>query len=314
MIKGNVLVTGGCGFIGKEVTRQLLDKSYAVTIVDRHKHDESKKNIYCKHVRYINTDTRDVTKFKPALKKADYCIHLAGLIGGLDYIEKFPATILSENNQVNASVIESCADLNIKRLVFVSSGLVFEKSKVFPSKESNLIDTPMPVSTYGIAKLVGENYCKAYQREKGLNYSIARLFNIYGPGQNHTHLIPDLIRKIKSNEYPLELFGNGKQTRCMTYVSDAASGIIATMEKSTAINTDFNISANKEYQVIDIAKKIWKLLKRPEKFKIAKKPEFSIDVVKRIPCVEKATDVLNWSAKINLDEGLRKTIEVDTNK
>ena len=224
-----VLVTGGAGFIGSEVVKQLLEKGYKVRVADDLSKKEAKVLLKCEFLKIDLTNKEVALK---ALDGMDICIHLAAKIGGIGYFHKYPATILSENNKMYSAVFEAAVEKKIKRIIYLSSSMVFESTKKFPSKESDLEKIPPPVSSYGFSKLVGEWYCKAFHDEYGLNYTIIRPFNAYGineaPGEEvgYAHVIPDLIKKILSGQYPLELLGNGQQTRCFTHVSDIARGII----------------------------------------------------------------------------------------
>lgn len=193
--------------------------------------------------------------------------------------------------------------------------MVFESTEHFPSHEKDLAVIPPPVSAYGFSKLVGEWYCYAFRDEFGLNYTIIRPFNAYGineaPGEEvgYAHVIPDLIKKIISGQYPLQLLGNGKQTRCFTHVSDIARGIIMAMESKNAENEDFNIGSEKEIQMIDLAKLIWKKCGMIKPFKVRYVTGFKYDIKRRVPSSKKAARILGWKPKINLYKELPIIIE-----
>lgn len=306
-MKKRILVTGGAGFIGSEVVQQLVKKGYQVRVADDLSKLEAKVPDLVEFLKLDLTDKKSALK---AMDNIDYCIHLAAKIGGIGYFHKYPANILSENNKMYSAVFEAAVEKKIKRIIYLSSSMVFESTKKFPSKENDLSEIPPPVSAYGFSKLVGEWYCHAFKDEFGLNYSIIRPFNAYGineaPGEDvgYAHVIPDLIKKILSGQYPLELLGNGKQTRCFTHVSDIASGIIAAMESKMAENKDFNIGSEKEIKMIDLAKLLWTLCGVKKPFKVKYVSGFKYDIKRRVPSSKKAAKILGWKPEKNFKKEL----------
>ncbi len=311
-MKTKVLVTGGAGFIGSEVVRQLFEKGYKVRVADDLSKLEAK---IPKGSEFLRVDLTNKKAAARAMDGVDYCIHLAAKIGGIGYFHKYPATILSENNKMYSSVFEAAVLKKIKRIVYLSSSMVFESTDKFPSREQDLGEIPPPVSAYGFSKLAGEWYCRAFHDEFGLNYTIIRPFNAYGineaPGDEvgYAHVIPDLIKKILSGQYPLELLGNGKQTRCFTHVSDIARGIILAMESKKAENEDFNIGSEKEMTMLQLAKLLWEKCQVKKPFKAKFVTGFKYDIKKRVPLSKKARKVLGWKQEKKLTEELPKVIE-----
>lgn len=312
MRKIKVLVTGGAGFIGSEVVKQLLKKGYQVRVADDLSKLEAKVPKSCEFLKVDLTDKKAALRVMDGI---DYCIHLAAKIGGIGYFHKFPATILSENNKMYSAVFEAAVEKKIKRMIYLSSSMVFESTKDFPSHETDLAIIPPPVSAYGFSKLVGEWYCHAFKDEFGLNYTIIRPFNAYGineaPGEEvgYAHVIPDLIKKILSGQYPLELLGNGRQTRCFTHVSDIAAGIILAMESEKGENEDFNIGSEKEIKMIDLAKLLWKKCNVKKSFKVKYVTGFKYDIKRRVPSSRKAAKILGWKPKKRLEKELTVIIE-----
>lgn len=307
-----VLVTGGAGFIGSEVVRQLLQKGYKVRVADDLSKKEAKVSGKCEFLRVDLTNKQSALL---AMDGMDYCIHLAAKIGGIGYFHKYPATILSENNKMYSAVFEAAIVKKIKRIIYLSSSMVFESTDSFPSKETDLKKIPPPVSAYGFSKLVGEWYCRALHDQFGLKYTVIRPFNAYGineaPGEEvgYAHVIPDLIKKILSGQYPLELLGTGKQTRCFTHVSDIARGIILALESKKAENEDFNIGSEKEITMLELAKLLWEKCKVKKPFRVKFVTGFKYDIKKRVPSSEKARKILGWKQDKDLEEELPEVIE-----
>lgn len=307
------LVTGGAGFIGSEVVRQLVKRGHTVRVADNLSKSGHDSKI-AENIDFYKVDLTNYPDTQKVFRGVDICINMAAKIGGIGYFHKYPATILSENNKIYSSTFEAAVKNKIKRMVYVSSSMVFESTNRFPSKEADIEQIPVPITSYGLSKLVGEWYCKAFWQEYHLPYSICRPFNAYGINEypteevGYAHVIPDLVKKILDGQYPLEILGNGTQTRCFTHVSDIADGIITVALSGRAENEDFNISYPKEISILELAKKLWRLCERKETFKVKFVSSFKYDIKKRIPSVTKAQNLVNWRAKIDLDRGLADVV------
>jgi len=312
MAKKKFLITGGAGFIGSEIVRQLLDQGYYVRIAD----DLSKKDASVdRRADFVKVDLSNYKKTETVFRGIDIVINAAAKIGGIGYFHKYPATILSENNKIYSSTFEAATRNKIERLVYISSSMVFESAVLFPSKEDDAEKIPPPITSYGFSKLTGEWYCRAFWDEYKLPYSICRPFNAYGVNEfpqreiGYAHVIPDLVRKILNGQYPLEILGDGQQTRCFTHVVDVASGIIAVALHKNGKNQTFNIGSDKEIKMIDLARKIWDLIGVKKPFEVKFVLGFKYDIRKRVPDVTKVKKMINWQPTVNFDEGLRGVIK-----
>lgn len=312
MKKMKVVVTGGCGFIGSEVVKKLLSHGYTVRVVDNlSKPESSVKEGY----EFIKGDLTDKKVARETFRGMDICINLAAKIGGIGYFHKYPATILSENNKIYSSTFEAAVAQKLKRMVYVSSSMVFESTKKFPSQEQDVKTIPPPLTAYGFSKLIGEQYCHAFWDEYRLPFSICRPFNAYGvnefPGEEvgYAHVIPDIVKKIFKGQYPLELLGDGKQIRCFTHVSDLAEGIIKVAESEKAVNEDFNIADPRPVTMKDLALLLWKLSGQTKPLSIRYVRGFQYDIKKRIPDTKKIHRVIGWKATVCLEDGLKEVID-----
>jgi UDP-glucose 4-epimerase len=307
-----ILVTGGCGFIGSELVKRLIANGYEITVADNlSKPESSIKEGY----EFVKIDLVDKQKTEELFKGFDICINLAAKIGGIGYFHKYPSWILSENNKLYSSTFEAAFKNKIERMVYISSSMVFENTSIFPSKEEHVKTIAPPSSAYGFSKLIGEKYCEAFKDQHDLNFSICRPFNAYGineaPGEEigYAHVIPDLVKKMLDGQYPLEMLGDGEQTRCFTYIGDLADGIIKVMESDKAENEDFNISSPEETRMINLAKKIWSLCEMEKPFEVKFVSGFKHDIKKRIPDTSKMKNLLGWEAETKLDDGLKEVID-----
>lgn len=304
-----VIVTGGAGFIGKAVVRNLLSKKHDVIILDNLSKGTYEK-IGSETLKQV--DLLDSKSTQKAFEGADYCIHLAARIGGIGYFHQYPATILSENNNMMTSVFDSAAKHKLKRIVYISSSMVYESAKTFPSKEEDVDKIPMPKTAYGFSKLIGEAYCKAYADQFGLEYAIVRPFNAYGthemPGDEvgTAHVIPDILKKIFQGQYPVEVLGDGKQVRCFTHVTDIAEGIVLSMTLKNAKNDVFNIANPTPVQIKRLVSLLWKITGQKKPLKIKYVKGFVGDVKRRIPDTTKAEEKLGYSPKVDFEKGLEE--------
>jgi UDP-glucose 4-epimerase len=306
-----ILVTGGAGFIGSAVVRELLGKGYRVRVVDNMSKPSSRVP---EDVEFIRADLADPKAARDTFHGVRACINLAARIGGIGYFHKLPATILSENNCIYSSTFEAAVEHRLERMIFVSSSMVFESAIRFPSREDELLSMPPPFTAYGFSKLVGEWYGRAFFDQHGLRYTICRPFNAIGPDEEagdevgEAHVIPDLVKKVLSGQHPLELLGDGQQTRCFTHVRDIARGIVMALESDKAVNEDFNLGTADEITMLELARRIHGLCAPERPFEVTYVPGFSSDIRRRVPDGSKAKRLLGWEPRISLDDGLREVV------
>jgi UDP-glucose 4-epimerase len=308
-----VLVTGGAGTIGGAVVRRLVrDENFEVRVSDQLPAPE-----WMRQACEVHTgDLRDPDSASEAVAGCAYVVHLAAIVGGIANFHRLPHTLLEANNALYNSVFRASLEEPVRRLVYVSSSMVFERATEFPTTEEHLLECPAPRSAYGFSKLSGETYCRALHDEHDLPFTICRPFNAYGPGElpdpepGIAHAVPDLIRKALAGQRPLEIFGSGEQTRTLTHVDDIADGIVTALSSPAGENEDFNVSATEELTVAEIARVIWEACGGdPAAFELKQLPGFEIDVQRRWPSVDKARRVLGWEARISVREGIARTVE-----
>jgi nucleoside-diphosphate-sugar epimerase len=309
-----VLVTGGAGMIGAAVVRRLLrDPDWEVRVSD-HREPPDWMREGCELHR---GDLRDADVARDALDGCSHVIHLAAIVGGIANFHRLPFTLTEVNNALTGGIVRAGVEQRVERLTYVSSSMVFERATEFPTTERHLESCPAPRSAYGFSKLAGEVYTRAAHDQHGLRYTICRPFNAYGPGERPepdepgiAHAVPDLIAKVLSGQRPLQIFGDGSQTRTLTHVDDIADGIVTAMASPAGENQDFNISASRELTIAELAAMIWEACgEDPAELRLAHLPSFDVDVRRRWPSVEKARELLGWAAKVDLQQGLAGTVD-----
>ncbi len=305
-------VTGGCGFIGTELVRQLIAAGRPVRIAD----DLSRPTtLPPPEAEFLKADLSEDSAARAAVSGADVVIHLAGKVGGIGYLRRLPATVLSGNNRLLSTVFEAAAACGVRRFVYVSSSMVYERAERFPLREEDLPRTPIPSTAYGFQKFCGEWYCRAFREERGLHYTILRPFNAYGPGERsgakagESHVIPDLAWKLLSGQDPLEVHGDGSQSRCFTHVRDIAQALLLAAEHPAAEDQDFNVAGSEEITIRELAGRLWSSVGRKGPPRLKSLAGFANDVQRQTPSIEKISKILGWKPKVSLENGLGEVVD-----
>ncbi|MDE2589839.1 MAG: NAD-dependent epimerase/dehydratase family protein [Patescibacteria group bacterium] len=325
-----VLVTGSAGFIGGYVVEELLSKGHFVVGIDNFSKYGLVKRSYDNNKRYrlVKADIKDTTILKRLAKDCDYIIAGAAKIGGISYFHEFAYDLLAENERIIASTFDAAIDAHkngkLKKIIVVSSSMVFESTKVYPTKETAVIKIPPPQSTYGFQKLACEYFAKGAWEQYKLPFTIVRPFNCVGIGEMRaksevaiksgnirlamSHVVPDLVQKVLRGQDPLHILGSGKQIRHYTYGGDLAKGIVLATFSPKAKNEDFNLSTKESTTVLQLAKLVWKKINPDKPFRYISDKPFTYDVQKRVPDTKKAEKVLGFKASTTLSEMLDEVI------
>ena len=325
-----ILITGSAGFIGGYLVQEFLDQGHTVVGIDNYSKYGKVEKSYDNHPNYIffERDVKDTSFLKEISKDCDYIVSLAAMIGGITYFHKFAYDLLAENERIMASTFDAAIDAfnnhKLKKIVVLSSSMVFESTDLYPTPENVLLKTPPPKSTYGFQKLACEYFCKGAWEQYKLPYTILRPFNCVGIGEKRakneveiksgnvklamSHVVPDLVQKVLHGQDPLHILGKGNQIRCYTYGSDLARGIVKATFSPKALNEDFNLSTDEQSTVLDLAKKIWVKINGDRPFKYVSDESFEYDVQKRVPDTTKAKKILGFEATTTLDEMLDEVI------
>jgi len=247
----------------------------------------------------------------------DLVLHLAADIGSLQYMEDLQADIVTENTAIDTVLYPALVEAEVKTVIYSSSSMVFQHATSYPYRESDLPTIPPPTNVYGFSKLLGEYFCRSFARQYGLQFVIMRYHNIYGgeeiakgEGEGYVHVIPALIEKVKSGQYPLEILGNPADTRPFTYIDDAVAATVRLIEETLAhnphvINQDFNIGPVQAHTILEAAKIIWKEFGDGREFQFVSKDVQADTAKRREMDPTKLHEVIGWEALIGLEEGIR---------
>jgi nucleoside-diphosphate-sugar epimerase len=310
-----ILVTGAAGFVGAYLVPELLVQGHEVIGIDDHSRYGKGKNYENKNYTFVKGNVNDTDLMKSLLKDCDYLIALAARVGGVGLFNTASYDLFADNERITISTFDAAIDAfnnhQLKKIIVLSSGMVFESTDIFPTPESAISTTPPPKTTYGFQKLATEYFAKGAWEQYKLPYTIVRPANVVGIGdslEKMSHVIPDLTVKIVSGENPLQIKGNGKQIRHYIYAKDLAKGIIMATFSEKARNEDFNLATNVSTSVLELAELIWKKIWPDKPFAyIAEKP-YAKDVPVSIPDVTKAQQLLGFTAETTLDEMLDEVV------
>lgn len=302
------LVTGGAGFIGSHLCNALIKKGYKVICVDN-LITGSRENI--KHLRQnknFEFIKKDIANGRLNVSKVDHIYHLASPASPIDYQNYPEETALT--NSVGTINILTLARKTGARFLLASTSEIYGDPLKHPQKETywGNVNSFGPRSCYDESKRFAETVTYIYLRKYALDARVVRIFNTYGPRMQRDdgRVISNFINQAIEGK-PLTVYGDGSQTRSFCYISDMVEGIYGAMFEKGTKGEIFNLGNPEEYSVINLAHKIKKLTGSKSKIVFSALPPD--DPMQRQPDISKAKKLLNWSPKVSLTEGLKKTIE-----
>ncbi len=298
------VVTGGAGFIGSELVRQLaLEHGHRVVVVDNLVNGtrDNLAGLPSDQVSLLEVDIRNVDALASVLRDASVVYHLACL--GVRHSLHAPA----ENHAVNASgtlgLLEASRKAGVPRFVYVSSSEVYGTARWAPMAEEH---PTFPCTVYGASKLAGECYARAYHATYLYPTVMVRPFNTYGPRSHHEgdsgEVIPKFLLRCLA-DWPLVIFGDGTQTRDFTYVSDTARGIILAGTVDAAIGRTLNLGSGREVTINDLAQTVARSVgaRDPVVQHDAPRPA---DVLRLCADTRQAKELLGYDVAVSLGDGL----------
>jgi len=303
----STIVTGGAGFIGSELVRQLTAGGSPVVVIDNLVNGK-RENLAGVHGRLtlLEYDIRDVSAYAPILREADVVYHLACL--GVRHSVHSPL----DNHDVNATgtlqLLEASRAAGVPKFVYVSSSEVYGTAQRVPMTEDH---PAFPSTVYGGSKLAGEAYARAYHRTYGFPTVVVRPFNTYGPRCHHEgdsgEVIPKFMLRCLADR-PMVIFGDGTQTRDFTYVSDSARGIILAGTTAEAVGRTLNLGSGFELSINDLASTVAEITERPAA-EVVHDEARPGDVLRLYADMSQARSLLGYEPQVPLEQGLAMLLD-----
>jgi len=307
-------ITGGTGFIATNLIKKLID-SNVIYVYDNFSRNTLKDADIYNHpnLHIIRGDILDYEFLKKVFPEhVDFVIHMAA-IAGIDTVIKNPVKTMEVNMVGTYNILRAVYELNkveqIERFIDFSTSEVFgiNAFRVDEKSSTNLQPVGEARWTYSVSKLAGEHLVHSYHKQYGLKAVTVRPFNVYGPYQVGEGAIHHFVVRAIKNE-PLVVHGDGDQIRSWCYVEDMVNGILLCLEKEESIGEVFNIGNPKgTITILGLAEKIIHLTN--SKSEIVHVPKNYVDVELRIPNIDKAKEILGFEPKIDLNEGIRRTVK-----
>ncbi len=301
-----ILITGGAGFIGSSLADRLIQNpNNYVVLVDNLLTGDLKKlpNATYKNWRFIKCDVNHYHDIAPVMTSFsfDYVFHYAAVVGVKRTLEN-PVMVLKDIEGFK-NVLDLCKNTGVKRIFFSSSSEVYGEPVELPQNEHTTpLNSRLP---YAVVKNVGESFCRSYQTEYGLDFTILRFFNTYGEKQS-TDFVMSKFLKAALNHQDITIYGDGLQTRTFCYIEDNIEATIQALENHLFINDVVNIGNDQLITILDLAQAIIRLTN--SKSQIVHLPPLSEgDMTRRQPDIGKMRQLLHREL-IPLEEGIKKIL------
>jgi UDP-glucose 4-epimerase len=306
-MKRKILVTGGAGFIGSAIAESLIqNQDNYVVIVDNLStgHVSKLPQLPRTNWEFIKCDVNEQREISEVMLsfKFDYVFHYAAMVG-VQRTQDQPIDVLRDIDGIR-NVLETSKNMGVKRILFSSSSEIYGEPVEFPqNEETTPLNSRLP---YAIVKNVGEAYMRSYKKEYGIDFTIFRFFNTYGPKQSKDFVMSKFISSALRND-DITIYGNGTQTRTFCLVDDNIEACLNAFYQNKVINDVINIGGNDEITILDLAKIVINIT--GSRSKIMHLPPLTEgDMTRRKPDNSKMMELLNRDL-VSLEEGITKVIE-----
>jgi len=303
----SILVTGGAGFVGSALAEKLAaDSQNFVVIVDNLFTGSEKKLPSSSHnnIKFIKADVNDFKDISSVFYayRFDYVFHYAALVGVKRTLSN-PVMVLNDITGIS-NVLNLSKNTGVKRVYYSSSSEVYGEPVEFPQNEHTTpLNSRLP---YAIVKNVGEAYLRSFYKEYGLEFTIFRFFNTFGPKQSKDFVMSKFIAQALQNN-PITIFGDGSQTRTFCFIDDNIEACLNAFYQNKFVNDVVNIGGKEEVTILDLAKTIIKVTDSQSVLKFLPPLEEG-DMTRRQPDTTKMEELLGRPAT-PFEEGIRLVIE-----
>lgn len=299
------LVTGAAGFIGSTLCERLAAQGHEVTAVDclTAYYDPAQKRSNLEvlsalqGVRFVAEDLR-TADLGPLLDGVDVVFHQSGQPGVRASWESGFASYVEHNVLVTQRLLEAVRGRDVRRFVFASSSSVYGNAPAYPTSE---VDLPRPQSPYGVTKLAAEHLCSLYARTFDVPTVSLRYFTVYGPRQRPDMAIHRMMEAALSGA-PFPLYGDGRQVRDFTFVQDVVEANLCAATQPVAPGSVVNVAGGSAITMMELIGLVGELVERP--LVLDRRPPQPGDVERTGGSIERATQLLRWSPRVPLPEGL----------
>lgn len=301
-----VLVTGGAGFIGSEVVRQLLEKGALVTVLDNFSSGRTEYLPNNEKLTVFKGDILDRELAQHVTKDQEVVIHLAALPFIPDSYY-YPADFFQVNTIGSVNMLWTSIKSNtVETFLHLSTSEVYGTAQYTPMDENH---PTAPHSTYAVSKLAGDRAAFTLHKENGFPVIIIRPFNAYGPRYTEPYIIPEIMNQLLNGKTELVL-GNTNSSRDFTFVTDTANAMLrAIEERAKTIGEIINLGSGTEITILDLARKIAQIADKKVDIKYDKSRERPYDVNRLVCNNQKAKRLMKWEPKTTIQDGLTTTFE-----
>jgi len=301
------LVTGGAGFIGSNISQELVRMGEKVRVVDDFSTGR-RENIadFRGNIELIEGDLRDLEIVRKAVRGIDFVLH-QGALPSVERSIREPLVTNSVNILGTLNILMASQEAKVRRVIYASSSSVYGDTPTLSKKEGM---RPNPQSPYAVSKLIGEEYCRIYNSVYGVETVCLRYFNVFGPKQDpasqYAAVIPKFIAlMLKGNSPPI--YGDGEQSRDFTFIDNVVQANIEACKAKGAKGGVFNIACGRSISINDLVRKLNRILcsQIEPKYENVRKG----DVRHSLADISLAQKALHYSPEIGFDEGLEETVE-----
>jgi len=310
-----ILITGGAGFLGSHLTDAFLARGDEVTILDVISDLKVRQHLNNPRFHYVRESVFNTEILDGLVLRAELVYHLAAVVGVEHYVAD-PYEVLNVNINGTQAVLKAAYKYN-RKVVLASTSEVYGRNPKVPFSEDDdrvLGSTRVDRWCYSTSKAAAEHFCFAYHR-LGLPVVVVRYFNVYGPRLDKLdvgRVITIFMGQVLRGE-PVTVIGDGKQTRCFTFVDDAIRATVAAGLKPEAIGQLFNIGSDRETSIRELAEMMIRVAKSASSIRYV--PQEAVygtsyeDVPRRVPAVNRMHEILGVRPETTLEQGLARTIE-----